>query len=201
MRRYFIANKKNNKLFIETEKKSIDSTLKLFERNKNEKVTVALICQTAEINRSTFYAHFIDIYDLYDSIDHYLREDLVTFYKRNKIMEEGVKPFSKKSLQLFLTYIYEHRSFYKNIYVGNKLFSMEQYRVYFNKVFSELKSSDFNISKIEMEYFLTGFQGSLTSIIKKWLDGDCAEPTEVISEIIIECLPTKWNKLSEKFYC
>ncbi|MBO5473038.1 MAG: TetR family transcriptional regulator [Lachnospiraceae bacterium] len=34
-----------------------------------EKITVKKLCEKAEVNRSTFYAHFTDIYDMLDKME------------------------------------------------------------------------------------------------------------------------------------
>ncbi|MBR2723901.1 MAG: TetR/AcrR family transcriptional regulator [Ruminococcus sp.] len=43
--------------------KIIDTFLKIRAKKKLEKITVTEICKSAQINKSTFYAHFHDVYD------------------------------------------------------------------------------------------------------------------------------------------
>ncbi len=53
-----------------------DSLLKLLKEKPVQKITVKEICQLAQINRATFYAHFRDPYDLLEQIENELFDDL-----------------------------------------------------------------------------------------------------------------------------
>ena len=57
-------NTKNNKRFYETEIRMESAMLEIMKSTEFEKITVKRICEKANVNRSTFYAHFIDIYDM-----------------------------------------------------------------------------------------------------------------------------------------
>ena len=51
-----------------------EAFIKLMEKTKLNKITVKQICENADINRSTFYAHYSDQYKLFDEIE----EDIET---------------------------------------------------------------------------------------------------------------------------
>lgn len=52
-------NTKNNQRFRETEIHMEAAMLKLLKNTEFEKITVKKICETAEVNRSTFYAQYM----------------------------------------------------------------------------------------------------------------------------------------------
>ena len=55
---------------IEKTKRSIvNAFLELRSRKAIEKITVKELCEKAEINKSTFYTHFKDIYDLSEQLE------------------------------------------------------------------------------------------------------------------------------------
>lgn len=57
-------------LRTEKSKKAItEAFLALRARRPLEKITVRELCQRAQVNRSTFYAHFQDVYDLSDRLE------------------------------------------------------------------------------------------------------------------------------------
>ena len=58
--------------------KIIDTFLKIRAKKKLEKITVTEICKSAQINKSTFYAHFNDVYDLSDFLETQLVEEILS---------------------------------------------------------------------------------------------------------------------------
>nr|WP_204415555.1 TetR-like C-terminal domain-containing protein [Bacillus tianshenii] len=54
-----------------------DSLLELLKEKPIASITIKEICEHADINRSTFYAHYASQYDLLDSIDEEFTEDMV----------------------------------------------------------------------------------------------------------------------------
>ncbi|GAA6394483.1 hypothetical protein I4100191B2_19650 [Clostridiales bacterium] len=52
-----------------TKRSIINAFLELRSRKPLEKVTVKELCEKAEINKSTFYTHFTDVYDLSDQLE------------------------------------------------------------------------------------------------------------------------------------
>lgn len=55
---------------IEKTKTAIHNTfLELRSRKPLEKITIKELCEKAQINKSTFYSHYKDIYDLSDQLE------------------------------------------------------------------------------------------------------------------------------------
>ena len=68
--------KKTDLRVIKTKNAIYDALINLLKDNLFEEIKVSDICKTALINRSTFYAHFEDKYDLVMSLIEDLRESL-----------------------------------------------------------------------------------------------------------------------------
>ena len=69
-------NTKNNQRYRDSEKKIRDALMKLMEDQELEDVTVMDICKEADIHRTTFYAHYEDIYDLMEQVERQIRREL-----------------------------------------------------------------------------------------------------------------------------
>lgn len=55
---------------IEKTKTAIHNTfLELRSKKPLEKITIKELCEKAQINKSTFYSHYKDIYDLSDQLE------------------------------------------------------------------------------------------------------------------------------------
>lgn len=59
---------KRIKQFERTDRDNTNALLLLLEKNRFEKITVAQIIEEAGINRSTFYQHFSDKYEIVERL-------------------------------------------------------------------------------------------------------------------------------------
>lgn len=80
-----------------TQKVLKDSFLKLLEKKPVNKITVKEVCELAELNRATFYAHYSDCFALLESIE---REMLESF-------EESLKYIRSLDMTSLMDAIYE----------------------------------------------------------------------------------------------
>ena len=61
-------NTKNNKRKRESMQKIEQVLIEFLQSKELSQVTVSDICKKANLNRSTFYANYVDIYELADTI-------------------------------------------------------------------------------------------------------------------------------------
>lgn len=125
------------------------------------------ICNAAKLNRSTFYASFLDIYDLADKLKARLEND---FSKRFEI------PENQNALAMF-KHIYEDQAFYRTYF---KLGYDENHQV---NMYAAAKERE-NFKSSHMKYHIEFFKNGLNAIIKLWLDGGCRETPEEMAKIL-----------------
>ncbi|MBH9967319.1 TetR/AcrR family transcriptional regulator [[Bacillus] enclensis] len=65
-----------------------ESLLKLLQEKSISNLTIKEICETADINRSTYYAHYSNQYELLESIEEEFIEDLVATLGRYNFSKE-----------------------------------------------------------------------------------------------------------------
>ena len=65
----------------ETEKRIETSLLQLMKEQTFETISIRQLIDLAEVNRSTFYRHYLDKYDLLDKIEDRLLGDLQSYYQ------------------------------------------------------------------------------------------------------------------------
>ena len=166
-------NTVNNKRRKESIEKIEKVFLQLIQNKDIEQISVSDICKMANLNRTTFYSNFIDIYDLVDKIRQQMIEDFFLLYKDEQTHKKHSYDFSK-----LFKHIKENQIFYK---------------IYFKLKF-DLLDDNFMLDKEEMlrfygtydnlEYHVAFFKAGLNAVIKKWLDNECLESPEEIEEII-----------------
>lgn len=181
-------NKKNNQRFRQTEIRMEHVMLELMKHYDFEKITVKKICEKAQVNRSTFYAHFIDLYDMLDKMELELSKELLASYQ----FEQDDQIFSETSFMKFLEHIKKHSYFYKINLQNRKSFPIEQG---FDKVWNIIKHhcalAGIN-NEDEIMYYLISFQAGFTMILKHWVDTDCVMENKKIASIIRNCIPNIW---------
>lgn len=167
-------NKPNNKRKKESKEKIEKVFIELIQKKQINEVSITDICKKAKLNRTTFYANYIDIYDLADKIKLKLMNDVLDVYED----ERNEKKHSYNFLKLFY-HIKENQLFYKTYF---KLSTDDNLDSFFidNNEFAKL-----NKTVEYMDYHIAFFKAGLNAIIKKWLNNNCKESPEEINEIII----------------
>ena len=64
-----------------TEKRIETSLLRLMKEQTFETISIRQLIDLAEVNRSTFYRHYLDKYDLLEKIENRLLDDLQAYYQ------------------------------------------------------------------------------------------------------------------------
>ena len=80
-------NKKSNQRYLETERKIQECLIELLNKKDIDEITVSEICKKVQINRSTFYAHYLDLYDLLDKLQKYMNTSLINRYNKSELDE------------------------------------------------------------------------------------------------------------------
>ena len=165
-------NKQNNKKRKKSQEQIEKIFLQLIQKRNIDELSVSMICEIAKLNRSTFYANYIDIYDLAEKIKENMELEFAKFQLSNNAKQD-----SDGYLNMF-RYIKENQIFFKTYFKLEEI-SMNpptQYRIELAEKYYDNKFIDYHI-----EFFRAG----LNAIIKKWLNSGCKETPEEINEIII----------------
>lgn len=112
--------KKNMDLRVVKTKNAIyDALVSLLKNNIFEEIKVSDICKVALINRSTFYAHFEDKYDLFKSFIEDLRASFAD--ELNGIAEGlSVREYYLELIKAFLNHIEGKEEVYRSIMINNR---------------------------------------------------------------------------------
>ena len=172
-------------------KKAIrESLLALMEEKPLNKITVREICEKADVNRSTFYAYYMDIYDLHRAI---LKE---YFRYQHRIISECKSILGSRPDITALT-VADFADFYL-VYFSIVLDNKELYRYVFNQ--NSSAAIHVNMRKLfyrELvrllpaetpekirEAFFASFifvSGGVTFLIMEWLNNGCRMPAETLA--------------------
>lgn len=156
---------------IKTKKILFDALLKLMKQKNFEKIKISDICEEALINRSTFYAHYEDKYELLIELFEEQKLSLLKELEDNENFN-----FSKKYLMdllsIFIDYIDKNREIYSAILSNNKNGILIDFLidVIERDVREKLKNRiDIKNSNIPLDIIVKFYAGGLINIGMSWL--------------------------------
>lgn len=181
-------NTKNNKRYRENEIRMETAMLDLLKTNSFEKITVKRICEKASVNRSTFYAHFMDIYDMLDKMETHLRDELLNAFKDRSRDEREI--LSAPSLRIFLEHIRQHKYFYRIQLAHRRSFPLDQGFEPLWETIVKPRCLNAGITDQEkMMYYFVYFQAGFTMVLRRWVEDDCRRSIPEITSVIVRCIP------------
>ena len=108
-------NKPNNKRKKESIERIEKIFLNLIQSKEINEITVTEICKEARINRSTFYANYLDVYDLTDKVVAKIESNVYHLYEEERETKHNTNDF----LKLF-RHIKDNQIFYKTYFKLNR---------------------------------------------------------------------------------
>ncbi len=186
-------NKSESKYF-NTARLMDEALLILLEKKDIEFITVKEICKKAGVNRSTFYLHYENVYELLAEALEMLNDKFIQSFEKESIstkIKEGNKEdlilIRPEYLRPYLKFVKENKRAFQLIHKKPDLFNVEQtFQKMYKDIFEPILQK-FNIVEYKKTYIFEFFTGGVVSIIMKWIDLNCEEDIENILNIIIEC--------------
>lgn len=181
-------NTKNNQRYQDSETRIQNALMKLMENQELQEVTVKEICREANVNRTTFYAHYADIYDLMAKVERTIRRELYAEFRERDISMQNV--FHHDFLIYFLRHIEKHKNFYRICLRHRVKFPLEEGfdRLWETVVKPQCRQRGVTDERV-MLYCLTFYQAGFTSVLRKWVEDGCRETPEELYPILVGCLP------------
>ena len=164
-------NTKNNKRRRESQEKLEKAFIELLQSRQIKDISVSDLIKAADLNRSTFYANYLDIFDLADKTREKLeREFSNLFADYDYFNERG------GALKMF-RHIQENQLFYKTYF---RLCYDDKHLI---SIYDPKRAEQEHIS-VNLKYHIEFFRNGLNAIIKLWLAGGCKESPEEMAEVL-----------------
>ena len=162
-------NTKNNRRRRESIEKIEKAFMELLQTKELKEVTVSDLCKMTQLNRSTFYAHFVDVYALADHLRHKLENEFSDLFVAGADEEGG-------AVKMF-THIQNNQLFYKTYF---KLGYDHEHQV----CIYDKRRAQQDFENQYIRYHIEFFRNGLNAIIKMWLKDGCRETPEEMAEIL-----------------
>lgn len=186
-------------IYIEKNKKTKQliqkSFMQILEKKSFESITIGDITKHAEINRGTFYLHYVDKFDLLDKIEQQLFADLGNHIDKLQSRYTSIQTFEKDQEQIASTLF----SFIEMQSQTLKIFLSDHGRAGFHLRFRDAFSGKvrFNLEKNEsfttnltvpMEYFLSFITSAFLGLIEQWIQNGLDKTPQEMTRLYIDII-------------
>ncbi len=166
--------------------------LYLLEKKDIEFITVTEITKKAGVNRSTFYLHYENIYELLEETLENLNKKFLSSFAVKIPLEIKSKQdaflITSDFLVPYLQFCKEHKRLLKLVHQKPQLFQNKNaYQKMYDKIFYPA-ISQFIKEENQKVYTLEFFTQGIVGIIHKWIDLDCVTEIDELIKIIKYCI-------------
>lgn len=159
-----------------------ESIIQLLGIKPISSVTVKEICEIADINRSTFYTHYRDHFDLLHKIEEEIVEDM------DRYLQQYSTEIDEEALQLtekILEYMIEHKNIIQALLSPNGSSSFEQKVMELTRLYlMNNLMNDNGVRQTESKYLSTFVVSGAIHVIKEWLADDLDQPAQELAVLI-----------------
>lgn len=192
------AKNKSESKYFNTALRMDEALLRLLEKKDFEFITVKELCAAAKVNRSTFYLHYENTYELLAECVETLSSRFIGSFSggEKQNFAEKIATLSEEKLYLvtdeyllpYLAFVKQNKTAFKAISKRPDLFDAEKsYRNLFDTVFSPILSR-FEVPADEHVYRMEFYAKGLSAVVMCWVESGCAQPAEKIAKIIKACV-------------
>lgn len=183
-------NKKDDLRVIKTRKLIYQTLLDLMKEKTFEEIKVSDICSKAMINRSTFYAHYEDKYELLVDFLSNLKEEFAHELNENCKENLSIREYYIRLISLFLDHIDSKRDVYNSIIVNNRSSIMMDIllSVVNDDILKRFKENDINL-KVPTEVISKFYLGGVINIGMEWLSNSNKYTKEEILDYLELLIP------------
>lgn len=172
-------NHKNNRRVKLTKKLLQDALMKLLSTHNIHEISICELCETADLNRSTFYKYYNSPYDLFEQMKQEVLEQTTQIFLENNSLSY------KEKLTKLLTYSLEHEQFSKLIF-NTTLDPELPKQLFLHAVKEPVLKNITGTSQSEILYKQEFYFYGTYQVIKRWINNERRESPQQIAELITQ---------------
>ena len=193
---------KNESKYFNTAIRMDETLISLLDKKDFEYITIKEICDTAGVNRSTFYLHYENTSDLLKETTRYIIDKHLAYYeidqKRISLQFETCKReellfITDEYLVPYLKFIKDNQRLFKvSIKQFNSFNMNEVYGRMFEHIFNPILER-FHVPEKERAYVMKFYLTGVFAIVMEWLDKNCSDDMETVTRVITDCVMGERN--------
>lgn len=178
-----MANEKTDLRILKTKKNIYSTFEELMKCHAFEEIKVSDICNNAMINRSTFYAHYDDKFELLAEYINTLKDMLSNELSKNENIKNS-KEYYLKMIEIVLDHIENKKATYTSIMVNNKnSITMDIFYDVISKDISMQMDKMNENKKVKVPASIVSkfYLGAVISVCTEWISTNKYSKEEIIS--------------------
>jgi AcrR family transcriptional regulator len=178
--------KKEDRRVKYTKMRLRDALVALMQAQHISKISVKALCEAADVNRSTFYTHYADQYDLLRQVTAEALGNVISYLDDQDY--DLHNPLSVQRLDRILQYAKEHADLFKALLSKNSEVPIQQELIEFISTASFPIVQNEHVGANANAYIRLFAISSCISVLNKWLQDGMQEPTHSLSEFLTRVL-------------
>ena len=189
--------KKTDLRVIKTKNLIYNTLIELMKDKTFEEIKVSDICNKSLINRSTFYSHYEDKYDLLVDFINSLKNEFISELNKNNSKLNN-KEYYIELIKIFLNHIEERKEMYASIMINNRNSIMMDILldVVNNDLLNKMNTDEFKTS-IPNDIIAKFYLGGVINIGVEWLKDNKKYSKDDIINYITQLIPDSINELKK----
>ena len=184
--------KKNESKYFYTASLMNQALLSLLEKKDIDFISVTELAKKAGVNRSTFYLHYDNIYELLEETLENLNKEFLSSFSVylpvNVKTEKDAFLITEEYLTPYLHFCKKNKRILKLVHQKPQLFQVERvYKQMYDVIFYPAISL-FLKDETQKTYNLEFFTRGVAGIVHKWIQLDCSTEIPDLIEIIKNCV-------------
>lgn len=177
-------NTKNNRRAQDSVERIVRTVYGIMWEQKKpvSKITVREVCEKAQINRSTFYAHFQDVYDVAERAEKQMAKMAGDAFMAHLPEEDWMRAGYTKLFE----FIREYKEFYLLYLEDSRRMRVIEMMIEPHKdKLKAIKPQQFGYnSQEEIAYAQDFFAAGIVAMLHRWLKNGCKETPEALYSIL-----------------
>lgn len=162
-----------------------ESFVKILKQKPISKISIKEICEDADINRATFYAHYLDQYDLLHQIEIEIINDINQYLEGYDFKDNKLIPI--EMTEKILEYVEENAEIFDLLLSpnGDMKFQQEVIKIIGRQHFIAVIEND-SLNKEDAEYIFHFLASGAVGVIQMWLKDGMKKPAKEMAELILK---------------
>ncbi|MDL2300212.1 TetR/AcrR family transcriptional regulator C-terminal domain-containing protein [Clostridiaceae bacterium OttesenSCG-928-D20] len=161
-----------------------NALVELMQERHISKISIKLLCERADVHRSTFYAHYADQYAVLKEIVDEVLTSVARYLREQDYDKEH--PVSEQNLVKIIQYAKDNTNIFRALFSGNSDSAIS------SELMSFINDVSFPIETMEdpkmKEYTSLFAINGVVSVLRKWLQEGAQESVEYIAAFLMQIL-------------